>query len=254
MEDVKNSLEKLIIKVSELEKLLPSKGNLISNRLNEIIDNLESDGKSFYRVSEDVWKKEIQIFLNSLNFDVSLEELYRQIKIPICVYGNIYSLACINDENFPIDFGKKMEELYYSDNFTVGVHGTTMSGADIENTIFKSGLLCNHGPKIDGTVNLKNEETLSFYRFMRYIYKPNSKEQVIIVVIPIDKKEEPMWKNENGNYYLTPSYLYGYYTSHDALIYEKKTSITINSNYGLPLTDDYNICDESFVNKIRASL
>ena len=148
----------------------------------------------------------------------------------------------INETNFPIDFGKEMEKLYFDDDYVVGIHGSLHSGYDIEHSRFHTGLLCIHGPRINRTVKTK-EDGLDFYNFLSYQYYEESDVNAIIIRIPKDEITSPMWMEAKHGVYLNPGYIYGYYKSYYPDGRNRSPKIIKNPNYG-NINFSYTISDE----------
>lgn len=243
MEEVRKIIKDIYLKIKQIEENNSKYGIELSTYLNELYLGLNLENQKLYRVPEKMWKDVLYKEVEKLN-DLTDENIYEQVKKSFKNYGEIFLLKDINDSNIPLEFGVEMEKLYFDPNTIVGVHGTTISGDKIEDTIFEEGLFCNYGPRICATVNIQDEDILPFNRFMKYVYKANNTEQAIIVCIPKDMINSPMWRKEGESYILTPSFIYGYYTPHFGAQFNSNPEIIHNKKYGSEITEEYSICDE----------
>lgn len=248
MIDVKRILSELYQIVKNLEIKI-SASNELSDYFRETLNNLDTADEAVYRVPADIWLSTIKNILENLNLEnLSETERYRIIRDEFYIEGHFLSLHDVNKSNIPIAFGMQMQSLYYNPDLLVGVHGTTMKPNDIENEIFNNGLLCNHGPNLTGTVALADSITLPFYRFVRYMYKPNSTEQAVIVCVPKEKMGTKIWRKDQQNkYYLSPQYIYGYYTSHNGLQFNEELYVVLNQKYNEVLDLNYVEEDKTFI-------
>ena len=133
------------------------KFGIVSGEIKKLRDSLDDDG--YYKFPLD---KTISIVCNLLdknddNYE-GLRDVFRSRDVSLIID---IALAKI-----PLSFGKEMEDIYFDDDFIVGVHGSLHQDYMIENSHFLSGLLCLHGPKINRTVKVK-DDGLSFYSFLK---------------------------------------------------------------------------------------
>jgi len=246
MEEVQKIIKTIFTKIKKIEESNPKYGTELSEYLNELYEGLNFDNPELYRVSEKMWKDALYPEIEKLK-GLSVDDIYQQVKKSFKNYGEIFLLKDINDSNIPFDFGVEMESLYYDPNTLVGLHGTSMNIDEVEGKIFENGLFCNYGPRTLATVNMQDEETLPFNRFMKYVYKSNSTEQAIIICIPKYMINIPMWKKEGESHFLTPSFIYGYYTPHFGAQFNPNPEIIHNKKYDSEITEEYCICDESLL-------
>lgn len=209
------------------------KFGIVSGEIKKLRDSFDAD--SYYKFPLD---KTISIVCNLLdknddNYE-GLRDVFRSRDVSLIID---IALAKI-----PLSFGKEMEDIYFDDDFIVGVHGSLHQDYMIENSHFLNGLLCLHGPKINRTVKVKGDG-LSFYSFLQYSYYEDEDVNAIIVRIPKEDINSGIWKVTERGAYLNPKYIYGYYKSFYSDGKNNNPRIIKNSNYG---KDDfsYNVVDE----------
>lgn len=235
-------MDELVNRIISLLNSLDIDTGQLENYFQDLVLTSKTDNPSIYKVNEKIMLDALTKTLLKLDLDNQTDvERYRVLKEAFYIDSDIYSLYTVNKKDLPINFGKEMEQLYFDDNLLVGIHGTGMNEAIINEAVFTNGLLNNYGPKIDTTVALKGG-TLSFSRFVLYVHKAQLTEKAIIVVIPKDDLSKKMWKQESGVSYLTPQYIYGYYISHIGAQFNESPEIIKNPNYGKEM-DDYKIED-----------
>lgn len=206
---------------------------VVSPEIRKLIDSLDDNG--YYRYP---FERTVLMICNLLEHnDMSYEGLRSVFRSK-----EVAMINEIAEANFPIDFGREMEELYFDDDYVIGIHGSLHGGYEIEHSRFYTGLLCIHGPRINRTVRTK-EDGLDFYNFLSYQYYEDSDVNAIIVRIPKEEVGLPMWMEAKHGVYLTPSYIYGYYKSYYPDGRNRSPKIIKNPNYG-NVNSAYTICDE----------
>jgi len=245
MEKVQKIIETIYLKVKNIEKNNPSLGIKASEILKDTYASLTTDNPDFYRLPANVWLEYLYPEIERLK-TLNDVDFYNQViwKFENSIFS---SLRKMNQRNVSSKFGNEMEKIYYDPDTIVGIHGTQASDEVIENEFFENGVFCNHGPRIDCTFNMQDGDNLPYDRFLAYLYSAYGVERGVIVCIPRDMVDVPMWKELDGKYYLTPSYIYGYYVSHDGLVFNENPEIVHNPNYGKKITEGYNLCDKTLL-------
>ncbi len=252
-------LKSIYFKSLELEQKYPdetSKSSFmgydgyLSEYINNLIQLIQNDDT--YIISPDILMPIIVKEFNSEYMGDSFESydnlcaFFGVKHYPISSAGQLLNTIT---EKLPKDFGQEMEKLYFNDSHLIGLHGTALPPSQIQEEIFENGLLCNYENNLGSTVNIKGEN-LPFDRFLRYVYKPNANECAIIVCIPNENLQSPMWRQDQNNFYLNPKYLYGYYLSHKQAEFNDMVEIIHNPKY-LDITNDdkYILEDNSLAKK-----
>lgn len=252
-------LKSIYVKSLELEQKYPdetSKPSFIgydgylSEYINTLIQIIQNDDT--YIISSDILMPAIIEEFHSEYMDDSFEsydKLCSFFGVKHYPTSNAGQLLNTITEKLPKEFGQEMEKLYFDDSHLIGLHGTALSPNQIQKEIFENGLLCNYENNLVSTVNVKGEN-LPFDRFLRYIYKPNANECAIIVCIPNEELQNPMWRQKENSFYLNPKYLYGYYLSHRQAQVNNMVEIIHNPKY-LDITNDdkYTLEDDNLSKK-----
>lgn len=213
---------------------------LVSNEIYKLIIALSTKSK-YYKFPDE---KTIETISNKLSEFASSPDFLSMVfkSKEICMINELNSVKILKS------FGEEMEQLYYDDDYIIGIHGTVTKDFIIRNEIFTKGLKSNHGPTISKTI-LTKENGLDFYSFLKYNYIDNYDVNAVIIRIPKDDLNKEVWFEKESTFYLNPKYIYGYYLSHFSTTDNKNPIIVKNPNYGKD-NNIYNIRDSDYINKV----